>query len=214
MGFRLLILTEGTLDYKRGNSYIDDLPRMVAERLPDVQVDTRHAIAEALDVIVEADAALGNIVPELFDRAQRLRWIASPQAGPAAGYYHRALIDSDVVVTNVRGIYNDHIGAHIMAFVLAFARGLHVYVPQQLQRVWRPTNRSVHLPDSTAVIVGVGGIGGEAARLCSQFGMKVIGLDARLSDPPAGVSELHPPNALPAVPAIGRLRHRHRSRNA
>jgi hypothetical protein len=28
-------------------------------------------------------------------------------------------------VTNFREIYNDHIGAHIMAFILAFARGLH-----------------------------------------------------------------------------------------
>ena len=54
--------------------------------------------------------------------------------------------------------------------MLAFARGLHLYLPQQLRREWRPTPREsddvvVHLPEATALIVGVGGIGGEAARL-------------------------------------------------
>ena len=41
-----------------------------------------------------------------------------------------------MTVTNQRGIYSDHISAHIMAFVLAFARGLHLYMPQQLEGVW------------------------------------------------------------------------------
>ena len=35
----------------------------------------------------------------------------------------------------------------------------------------------VHLPKSTALILGVGGIGTEAARLCHAFGMRVIGMD-------------------------------------
>ena len=38
-----------------------------------------------------------------------------------------------LVVTNMREIFNDHIGAHIMAYVLAFARGFHYYIPQQLK---------------------------------------------------------------------------------
>ena len=54
----------------------------------------------------------------------------------------------------------------------------------------------VHLPATTALIVGLGGIGGEAARLCAALGMRVIGTDARQSEPPPHVSELHPPAAL------------------
>ena len=49
-----------------------------------------------------------------------------------------------MVVTNFREIYNDHIGAHIMAFVLAFARGLHHYLPLQLRR--RVEARAVAIP--------------------------------------------------------------------
>ena len=87
-----------------------------------------------------------------------------------------------MVVTNFREIYNDHIGAHIMAYVLAFARGCTCYLPRQLRREWRkdPLDAGVvHLPGATALVVGVGGIGAEAARLAAAFGMRVIGIDAR-----------------------------------
>jgi phosphoglycerate dehydrogenase-like enzyme len=86
-----------------------------------------------------------------------------------------------------------------MAFVLAFARGLHHYIPLQLRHEWAPAELDsgvVYLPESTALIVGVGGIGSETARLCKAFGMRVVATDARREDTPAGVDELHPPSAL------------------
>ena len=46
----------------------------------------------------------------------------------------------------------------------------------------------VHLPEATALIVGVGGIGAEAARLLAAFGMTVLATDARRTAAPAGVS--------------------------
>ena len=74
----------------------------------------------------------------LLRQATRLRWLQAPQAAPPAGYYYPELVAHPVVVTNFREIYNDHIAAHIMAFVLAFARGLHYYLPQQQKREYRP----------------------------------------------------------------------------
>ena len=101
-------------------------------------------------------------------------------------------------MTNQREIYNDHIGTHIMAFILAFARGLHHYIPHQLQRQWRPhgVEPIIHLPEATALIIGVGGIGGEAARLCAAFGMTVLGVDARRTEAPPSVKELRRPPDL------------------
>jgi phosphoglycerate dehydrogenase-like enzyme len=111
-------------------------------------------------------------------------------------------VSHPVVVTNFREIYNDHIGAHIMAFLLAFARGLHRYWPRQSHRRWQPEPLDtgvVHLPEATALIVGVGGIGAETARLAAAFGIRVIGVDARRGDAPPGVAELHGPEALDAL---------------
>ena len=188
MGFKLLILNPAG---QEETEYVDTWPQRLRETIPDVEVTLSHSVGEAMEVIGEVDAAFGNIEAGLFARATNLKWVACPQAGPRAGYYHQPLIDSDVVVTNTREIYNDHISAHIMSYVLAFARGLHVYIPRQLQREWAPGYETIHLPDATAVVVGIGGIGGEAARLCAEFGMTVIGVDPRVPRPTAGVSELY-----------------------
>jgi phosphoglycerate dehydrogenase-like enzyme len=176
-----------------------DWARRLSTELPRLSVVVTENPEQAAHALVGAEAAFGTIPPELLGRAARLRWLQAPQAAPPAGYYYGELIAHPVVVTNFREIYNDHIGAHVMAFVLAFARGMHHYLPQQLRSEWRPLpgdSSVIHLPEATALIVGVGGIGAETARLASAFGMRVIGVDARRHEPPAGVAELHGPEAL------------------
>ena len=159
----------------------------VSATLPELTVVVAEDEAQAASEIGRAEAAFGTPSPALLRQAGRLRWLQAPQAAPPAGYYHDELIAHPVVVTNFREIYNDHIGTHIMAFVLAFARGLHHYLPLQLRREWKPAPADtgvVHLPEATALIVGVGGIGSEAARLAEAFGMRVIGIDARRAPRP------------------------------
>jgi phosphoglycerate dehydrogenase-like enzyme len=174
----------------------------VAGALPDLTVVVAETPADAARVIGQVEAAFGTMPPELLAQAKALRWLQAPQAAPPAGYYYPELIAHPASVTNFREIYNDHIAAHIMAFVLAFARDLHRYLPQQLRREWRPAPLDtgvVHLPEATALIVGVGGIGAETARLAAAFGMRVLGVDARRKDTPPGVAELHPAEALDAL---------------
>jgi phosphoglycerate dehydrogenase-like enzyme len=184
---------------------------------------------EAVRDIAEADAAFGTIVPEVLAAARRLRWLQAPNAAPPAGFYYPELIAHPVIVTNFREIFNDHIGAHIMAFVLAFARGLHYHLPQQMRRQYapRPLDTGIlHLPECTALILGVGGIGSEAARLCKAFGMHVIGIDGRRAELAEGLDELQRPERLddelpradfvimtiPHTPATEGLMHRERLR--
>jgi len=172
----------------------------VATVVPSLEVIVAEDPAHAERVMPEAEAAFGTIPPALLKTGRKLRWLQAPQAAPPAGYYYPELIAHPVQITNFREIYNDHIAAHIMSFVLAFARGLQIYLPQQLRREWKPAPREdgtvVHLPEATALIVGVGGIGGEAARLASAFGMRVIGVDERRTEKPPGVAELHRADAL------------------
>ncbi len=179
-----------------------DHTRVWAERLAETVRDVRVAVPETLEdvrmEIADADAAFGTIPPELLALAEKLRWLQAPAAAPAAGYYYPELVRHPVVVTNFRGIFNDHIAAHIMAFVLAFARGMHRYIPRQMRQEWKPDEEGgmLHLPESTALIIGVGGIGAETARLCAAFGIRVIGVDVSREDLPDGVSEMHAPEAL------------------
>jgi phosphoglycerate dehydrogenase-like enzyme len=167
--------------------------------LPELTVLVADDLPAAERAIGTADAVFGFLPPNLLAKAKRLRWLQAHQVAPPAGFYYPELIAHPVVATNFREIFNDHIGAHIMAYVLAFARGLHVYLLQQLQCRWQPLPLDtgiVHLPDATMLIVGVGGIGAETARLASTFGIHTIGVDARRTDKPLGLAELYPAAAL------------------
>lgn len=173
--------------------------KKLAADLPELKLLIPENPNEAAAAIAEADAAFGTPTPGLMKAAKNLRWLQAPMAAPPAGFYFPELVAHPVVVTNMREIYNDHIGAHIMAFVLAFARDFHTYLPLQAKREWkqRPLDTGVvDLPNSTLLIVGLGGIGAETARLASAFGMTVIATDARRTDIPPGVAEMHPSGAL------------------
>src|SRR2546430_11786755 len=133
----------------------------VATALPEMKVIVAENHTHAAQVIANADAAFGTIPPDLLREAKRLRWLQAPQAAPPAGHYYPELVAHSAAITNFREIYSDHIGTHVMAFVLAFARGLQHYIPQQLKREWRklPHNtRVVHLPEATSLVVSGGGI--------------------------------------------------------
>ena len=174
----------------------------LAAQCPDAEIIVPETVEGAEQAIALAEAAFGTIPPALLARAEKLQWLQAPQAAPPAGFYYPELIAHPVQITNFREIYNDHIGAHILAFVLAFARGFQVYIPQQMRREWKPAGREtgdvINLHEATALIVGVGGIGSEAARLCAACGMTVIGIDERRQDKPPGVAELHRAAALDA----------------
>lgn len=176
----------------------NDLQREWAPRLqrnlPDYRVVVPETDEEARREIVDADAAYGWIPPETLPLATKLRWLQNPNAGPFPGYYYPELIAHPVIVCNPRGIYFDHISHHILMFLLALSRGLPYYMEAQRQRRWDQQARQhpyVYLGEATALIVGVGGIGHETARLCTQLGMTVLGVDPRPEHEVAGV-EVHP----------------------
>ena len=137
---------------------------------------------DAVRELAEADAAFGWVSPEALSRATKLKWLQNPDAGPFEGYFYPELIDHPVVICNPRGIYFDHISHHVMMYMLALSRGLPYYFDAQRSARWDKEARKskyIFLPDSTALISGVGGIGHETARLCHELGMRVIGIDPR-----------------------------------
>jgi len=148
----------------------------------------------------EADAAFGTMTPDLLAASPRLAWLQAPAAGPPAGYYFPELVAHPAVVTNLRGVYADHVATHALALMLHFARNLHRYARYQVTAEWRPEPTRVrHLPDSTVVIVGAGAIGQELARLLTPFGCSVVGVDADHTAPLPGFDEVRPSQDLDLV---------------
>ena len=171
----------------------------VAKVAPGLEVVIARDRESALKWLPEAEAAYGMLDPELLSCAKKLKWLQAPQAAPAAGYFFAELVVHPVQVTNFRGIYNDHVAIHAVAMLLALSRNLHTYMRQQHAGDWSrhlADNDILHLPESTVLVVGAGGIGAEIARQVHAFGARVIGIDPRRTDCPPGMESLHAPAEL------------------
>jgi phosphoglycerate dehydrogenase-like enzyme len=174
------------------------IPRLL-DSAPGWSITTPATDEEALRELADADAAFGTMTPELVAAAPKLRWLQAPAAAPAAGYYFDELIAHPTKVTNFREIYNDHISIQILAYILNFTKHYNIYRDQQSEHKYEVLQAPYHdifLPESTVLIVGVGGIGTETARLCNAVGMKVLGIDARREDKPEWVDDMFGPDQL------------------
>lgn len=179
-----------------------DFVARLQDSVPDANLVAAMDEDEAVRELADADAAFGTMNPRLVAAASNLRWLQAPAAAPPAGYYFDELIAHPTQVTNFREIYNDHISVHIVAMMLSFVKHLNVYRDHQQDRNWHKLvgdqYNNIFLPDSTVVIIGVGGIGTETARLCQALGCKVVGVDARWEAPGARdyVDEMRDPSEL------------------
>ena len=132
-------------------------PRKIMQAVAGVVAKAFTNANDAAADLETAEAAYGTVPPELFARAKNLRWICAARAGLGGSWFYEALVKSDVVVTNMRGSYNEHLAAHAVAFLLAFARRFDHYLPE---RRWQRGPQMIDLPAQTVLIVGVGGAGG------------------------------------------------------
>lgn len=168
-------------------------PEKIRQAVPGAVAKAFSDPQDARADIEDADAAYGTVPPELFARAKKLRWICAARAGLGGDWFYDALVKSPVVVTNMRGSYNEHLSAHAVAFLLAFARRFDHYLPQ---KQWKRGPGMIDLPTQTVLIVGVGGAGSEASKLCAALGMRVLGADPRVKNLPTGMAELFTPDRL------------------
>ena len=169
--------------------------RLMAE-VPGLTVVRPDDPAEALR---DADAAYGALPAKLLAVTTRLRWLQAPQAGPPPGFYHRALVEHPVQVTNMRDTYTDHVATHTLALVLALARGIPSYVRAQDRGKWAPDwdpGSVLTLAETSALVVGAGAIGAAVGRLLAAFGVHVVGVDGRVTEPPPGFASMASPSNL------------------
>jgi phosphoglycerate dehydrogenase-like enzyme len=132
--------------------------------------------ADALFVWVHEPAWL----PAVWESAGSLRWIQSVSAGVDTLLFS-ALIESDVVVTNARGVFEEPIAEWAIGAMLAFTTGTLRSIADQRRRVWT-TGRTVgRLAGARLVIVGPGPIGRATAARARSLGMSVamVGRRAR-----------------------------------
>lgn len=180
---KVTIVTTHDLD-----EHLIDKIKSVGPGIDLIVAPDRQAAEEVID---KADALFGaKVTRESLRRAKRLKWIQTSSAGIERILFPE-LVESDIILTNARGMHAVTVAEHVMAFALAFARNLHVYLRNQTSRLWDRTPGLPGLSGKTMGILGLGGIGREVAKKAKVFNMRVVALkrDA-IETPPTWVDEL------------------------
>jgi phosphoglycerate dehydrogenase-like enzyme len=140
---------------------------------------------EGADVLFVYDF-LTDALPQAWHAAESLRWVHAAAAGVDPIMFP-ALRDSDVIVTNSRGVFDQPIAEYVLAQILSFAKDLPESLRLQREHTWQH-RESERIAGRTALVVGTGPIGRAIARLLTAVGMKVRGSGrrARENDPDFG----------------------------
>jgi len=177
--------------------FIDELRRAFPE----------HEFIDAWDAdavrrtLPHVDVAFTPVVDrDVFPLATRLRWIQSSAVGVAHLLYP-AMVESEVVITNARGLRSRPMAEHVLAVTLALARQLHTAMRHQVDHNWAQdlveSQGVLTLQGRRMGIVGLGSIGMEVARLAAPLGLRVLAIRRRPDlERPAEVDELLPPDRL------------------
>lgn len=183
MGERTTVVIQGTTS-------TDAVPGIEA-----VQADATFRCASDFDALCEAlpgaEVLLGwnfaaDDITRAFDRADRLRWIQWAGAGVDAALFP-ALVQSEVTLTNVRGVFDQAMAEYTLGMILAFAKDFRGTDTLQRERKWMH-RLTEPVAGTKALVVGAGSIGRAIARTLRGAGIEVegVGRTARAGDPDFG----------------------------
>ncbi|MFF9129458.1 D-2-hydroxyacid dehydrogenase [Streptomyces sp. NPDC014806] len=129
----------------------------LAERLPEA------------DVLLVWDFASTAVRDAWPGEGPRPRWVHTASAG-VDHLMCPQLAESDTVVTNARGVFDQPIAEYVAALVLAMAKDLPGTLRLQRERQWRH-RESRRVAGTRACVVGSGPIGRAIARLLKALGV-------------------------------------------
>ena len=172
---------------------------------PDTEFVKLTSTERILDEIRDADVLFAwKLTDQAFHAARKLKWIHTGMAG-MTWLLIPPVVESDVLVSNSRGVHANIMGEHAMALILAFARRLHDCMDFQQKAVWGRTEIYNRVPSfeeldgKTIGILGFGSIGVEVARRARCFGMRVVGFKRDTSRRHELADVLHTPDRLDAI---------------
>ncbi len=114
------------------------------------------------------------------------------------------LRERPIVLTNFSGIHAPNIADHVLALLLAFARGLKPLLARQDRHEWRDDDGEAaptfEPAGQTIGIVGLGDIGEALAQKAHGLGMRVLAIQRHPPEnPPPGVERVLPSEGLDEV---------------
>ena len=161
--------------------------------------NSREGLEQALpgaDILLVTDFRT-EMLAECWPLADRLQWVHATSAGVDALMFP-GLQNSEIPITNARGIFDRPIAEFVLGLILCFAKDFPGSLRHQAEREWvhRETER---IEGKRALVVGAGSIGRQIGRLLNAVGLSVtaMGRSAREDDPDFG--QVHAADQLHAL---------------
>jgi len=177
-----------------------DLLPILRAAAPGVEFLPAKDIAEAVALAKDVDAVLGFCSPELLAAGPSIRWIQAYWAGVERCVAIPELRTRGILLTNMQRVAGPVMAEHVIAIMMAFARGLHFYIPERIAARWTPepppSTRLLTIEGKTVLVVGLGGIGVEVAKRAHALGMRVTAIRASGREGPAFVNYVGLPDEL------------------
>jgi phosphoglycerate dehydrogenase-like enzyme len=168
------------------------LPADPAARLPDAECARAEIAFFSGDIFPDHSRQFFSAVR----KAPKLKWLHAFNVGTDHPIYAE-LLERGVRVTTSAGSTAEPIAQTAVMGLLALARGFPRWLVAQRGRQWNPERKLLppDLKDQTAVVVGLGRIGAEIARLAKALGLKVVGI-RRSPRRAEDTVDVRPPSAL------------------
>lgn len=162
----------------------DDLSGRAELRIARTRDEVLEALADAEILFVWGLKA--PYFTEAWPKARRLRWIHTNTAG-VDSVLTADVAESEVVLTNTKGVYDRPIAEWVLSVLLAFTKDLISTIELRRKKTWR-YKESELLRGRRLLVVGAGSIGREIARLAEAAGLEVSGIarSERPDDPDFG----------------------------
>lgn len=159
-----------------------------------------YAKAETVDnsVLLEANAIIGNPPPMKIRESKNLEWLQLQMAG-IGEFAKENMLPDGAVLTNASGAFGLAISEYMLGVLLQLFYNLHIYRDKQIQADWSYSGQAQSIYNSTALVIGLGDIGGEFARRLKALGAYTIGIRRKDVLKPDYMDELHLMDQLEAL---------------
>lgn len=190
----LLIKTEGEIPLLIKDKHLKQI-ESISKKIKVVAVSCFDE-KEITKQIKNADIIAGVpfVIPPITS-AKNLKWIHTFSAG-VEKVLTDEIVKSKVIVTNSSGIHATPIAEHVLGFTLIFTRKFYDTFKKQKNKIWKSSEDLTELRGKTVLVVGLGHIGTEVARLAHCFGTRVIAVKNNINNKPDFVNKLYSSNQL------------------
>lgn len=143
-----------------------------------VVVSAAATPSEAAQAVGEAEILYAwKFPPQLYAKAQRLKWLQAMGAGVDWAIVPE--LPPGVILTRAPGVFGPWMAEYVIGWCSWVTQRVETYREAQRQRRWLDHVLPDRLLGKTLAIVGLGDIGRDVARAALAFGMRVLGVSRR-----------------------------------